>query len=345
MYRRFLNNNDYLGIITEEALEQLIRGNEERIEQAEEAAEASIVEYLTDNYEVEKELEIGKNLRPYNKRITYPAGSHFYNEGKIWEAVRSINGIKEPSNIEYWNELLDYDEQKFNEAKPYSQIVTYKIGDVVKFSNAYFECLEPNGVDLNDVRIPGINAWSKIETYSWEPNVSYSVWGAVKYEDSFYALLEVPLEEDEPNWATVNPFDSEHWGMIGSYDSDFEYEFSGTEYVVFDGEVYFPVISPSADSLKEDWNICRNDPRNSNIKKHLLRLAVYELHKLISPNNVSSARIADYEASIIWLRDANRCKINPQIPRKMDAEDKPVAEFAIATFMRDYDPYKNPWQI
>ena len=53
MYKRFLNNNDYLGIVTEEALEQLIRGNEERLGQAEEAAEASILEYLTENYEVE----------------------------------------------------------------------------------------------------------------------------------------------------------------------------------------------------------------------------------------------------------------------------------------------------
>jgi len=35
MYKRFLNNNDYIGIITEEAMKQLIRGNEERIYHAE----------------------------------------------------------------------------------------------------------------------------------------------------------------------------------------------------------------------------------------------------------------------------------------------------------------------
>lgn len=29
MYRRFLNNNDYLGVITREALTQLTRGNDE----------------------------------------------------------------------------------------------------------------------------------------------------------------------------------------------------------------------------------------------------------------------------------------------------------------------------
>ena len=54
MYKRFLNNNDYIGIITEEALLQLIRGKEERLAQAEEAAESSIIEYLIDNYEIEQ---------------------------------------------------------------------------------------------------------------------------------------------------------------------------------------------------------------------------------------------------------------------------------------------------
>lgn len=102
---------------------------------------------------------------------------------------------------------------------------------------------------------------------------------------------------------------------------------------------------PVADELKEGYNIRAHDPRNANIKKHMVRLALYELHKLISPNNISSARITDYETSITWLRDANRMKINPQIPRKLDDQNKPTAEYAIATFQRDYDPYQNPWQI
>lgn len=108
MYKRFLNNNDYIGIITEEALLQLIRGNEERLAQAEEAAESSVIEYLIDNYEIEQVLTIGKNLMRYNPQIIYPVGAHFYNEGKIWEALRSINGYKAPSDVVYWQEYTDY---------------------------------------------------------------------------------------------------------------------------------------------------------------------------------------------------------------------------------------------
>ena len=342
MYKRFLNNNDYLGIITEEALKQLIRNNEERLSQAEEAAEASIVEYLTDNYEVENELGIGKALVEYTPSITYPVGAHFYYNGKIYEALRSITGIKTPTAIEYWKELTDYDEDKIAKAVPYLQLRNWQPGDIVTYANTYYECLEPNGYDFNDIRIPGVNGWEEVEGVNeWVANYDgYEAWDVVLYENNFYTLLTTENLD-----LTANPYDSDNWGMIGEYDSEYEYEFKQTEYVVYNGKVYYPTMKPTADALKESYNIHQHDPRNANIKKHLVRLALYELHKLISPNNISSARITDYETSITWLRDANRCKINPQIPRKLDEEHKPVAEYAIATYMRDYDPNKNPWQI
>ena len=115
--------------------------------------------------------------------------------------------------------------------------------------------------------------------------------------------------------------------------------------MLFDGRVGYPTSSPVADTLKEGYNFRYHDPRNPNIKKHMIKIALYELHKLISPNNVSTARITDFEATMQWLHDANRCKINPQIQRKLDEEKKPVSEIAMATFQRDYDPYKHPWQI
>ena len=83
MYRRFLNNSDYLGIITQEALQQLTRGNDERFMQAEQSAELSIIEYLSENYEVEKECAKGKYIADYDRRITYPVGVHIYFEGHI----------------------------------------------------------------------------------------------------------------------------------------------------------------------------------------------------------------------------------------------------------------------
>lgn len=342
MYKRFLNNNDYLGIITEEALKQLIRSNEERLSQAEEAAESSIVEYLTDNYEIEQELAKGKSLVAYNSTIAYPVGAHFYYNGKIYEVLRSIAGAIRPFSIKYWHELEEYDEAKIKSAIDYKQLQNWQTGDIVKYAGAYYECVEPNGYDFNDIRVPGVNGWKEVKGIKeWEIYFTgYKQWNVVSYKGKFYTLMATTNLN-----TAVNPFESSHWGLIGDYDKDYKYDFSDTEYVVYDNKVYVPTMKVIADTPKEGYNIRQDDPRNPNIKKHLVRLALYELHKLISPNNISSSRITDYETSITWLRDANRCKINPQIPRKLDSEQKPVAEYAIATYMRDYDPNKNPWQI
>lgn len=218
--------------------------------------------------------------------------------------------------------------------------VSYEPGDIVRFGTAYFECLEYNGPDFDDIRVPGVKAWEPVEFTPWEANVDYSQWSVVLYNGKYYTLM---VNEDNRN-LTVNPEDSDDWGQIGNYTTDYTYELTDTEYVVYNGIVYHPIINPNADKPVESYNIKAHDPRNANLKKHILRLAIYELHKLISPTNVSSARITDYQTSINWLRDAGKLRINPQIPRKLE-RNGPTPDFAVATFMRSYDPYENMWQI
>lgn len=337
MYRRYLINNDYVGLITQEALSQITRNNEECFFNAEEAAEISLLEYLSDNYEIQKVLDEGKRILPYSRQITYPVGSHFIYEGHICAALRTINGCKAPSTVEYWTELAFVENEEI--VKPYSQLETYDCGDIVIFANKYYECQEANGYDYNNIRIPGVVAWIEVETEEWMANMDYPLWKPVSYEGHFYALTDLSNLD-----ATVNPHESDNWGMIGDYDSEYnKYELVDYEYVVYNGKVFRPYINANSDELVYGGNIKRHDPRNPNVKKHMLRLAVYELTKMISPNNVSSARIADYENSIEWLRDASRMKINPMIPRKLDEHNQPETDFAIATYMRDYDPNHNPW--
>lgn len=340
MYKRFLNNADYLGIVTEEALSQLIREKEIRLAQAEEAAEASVLEYLTENYMVEEALAVGKDLLEYNRQITYPVGAHFYYKGKIYKTIRTINGYKAPANVEYWMPCTEFLSNE-HDIPNYTQRGSYMPGDVVRFSGEFFQCLEFNGLEYNNVRVPGMTGWEQVFASPWMENLEYEVWDVVSYEGLYYTLMET----ENIDW-TIAPDENDNWGQIGKYDPELnDYELSSTEYVEYEGDVYVPIINPNSDELREQYNIVQDDPRNANLKKHILRLAVYELHKLISPNNVSSARITDYETSILWLRDASRLKINPQIPRRQGPDKKPVTDFAVATYMRDYDPYKNPWQI
>ena len=77
----------------------------------------------------------------------------------------------------------------------------------------------------------------------------------------------------------------------------------------------------------------------------MVRISLYHLTKNISPNNVSSIRIADYEESMKWLESANKLKINPMIPRKVDKTGQQITDWGVATFQKSYDPYLNPWHI
>lgn len=335
MYRRFLNNDDYLGVVTADALSQMTRGNGDRFIQAEESAEMSLVEYLSENYEVEQELHKGKYIADYDRKITYPVGVHIYYEGRICEVIRAISGYKAPAPVEYWEE---YTRQETENIKSYSQFETYNKGDIVTCNDTAYICLYENGYKFNDIRIPLVVGWLEALYKEWQP-VDYNLWDIVLFEGGFYTLMS---QEGFDNNQT--PMESGNWGAIADYDPDYnEYELNGHEYVVLDNKVFYPELEPNADTPEIGRNLSPNDPRNFNLKKHMVRLAMYELTKLIAPNNVSIVRIKDYENSMKWLSDAAKLKLNPQIPRKLSDDKKPVMDWQLSTYQTSYDPYKNPW--
>jgi hypothetical protein len=337
MYKRFLNNSDYLGVINAESLAQMTHGNADRFIQAEESAEMSIIEYLSENYEIEQELNQGKYIAGYDRRITFPVGAHIYFEGRICEVIRSISGYKAPSDIDYWEEHLDTDTE--TETVPnYSQFGTYYKNSIVRYNEMLYKCLAENGFKFGDIRIPMVSGWLEAPYSNWQP-VNYGLWDTVKFDEAFYTLLS--FENFDNN---INPFESDNWGAIADYSPEHnEYELSKHEYVVHNGKVFYPETDVNADIPETGKNLSPHDPRNNNLKKHFVRLAAYELTKLIAPNNVSVVRIRDYEDSMKWLSDASRLKLNPQIPRKLAEDKKPVTDWQMATFQTDYDPYKNPW--
>ena len=339
MYRRFLNNNDYLGIITPEALSQLTRGNEDRFIQAEESAEMSVVEYLSENYEVEKELAKGKYIAEYDRRITYPVGVHIYFDGQIHEVIRSISGYRKPATAQYWEEYSGIDMDACQVAC-YSQFNTYYPGDKVNYNDVIYVCLKENGYKFDDIRIPMVNGWLEAEIAPWKP-MEYPLWSVVEYDNGFFTLMT--MDNFDSN---LDPMTSDSWGAIADYDPEYNaYELSENEYVVYNGHVFYPETDVNADIPQVGRTISLHDPRNYNLKKHMVRLALYELTKLIAPNNVSVVRMRDYEDSMKWLNDAAKLRLNPQIPRKLDATKKPVTDWQLATFQTDYDPYKNPWLV
>lgn len=130
------------------------------------------------------------------------------------------------------------------------------------------------------------------------------------------------------------------WEMVDTY------PYNEWEVVEYEGKIYYPIINPNADVLELERNIRYHDPRNYNLKRHMVQLSLYELHKLISPNNISTVRIDDYDHSMQWLKDAaSKLKLNPQIPRKTDNKKEPLTDWQMATFQTSYDPYQNPWHV
>ena len=133
---------------------------------------------------------------------------------------------------------------------------------------------------------------------------------------------------------------------IADYDAGYnDYELSEHEYVVYGSRVFYPETDVNADTPQTGWNLSPHDPPNYNLKKHMVRLALYELMKLIAPNDVSVVRMRDYEDSMKWLNDAAKLRLNPQISRKLDETKKPVADWQLASSRTDYDPKKNTWIV
>lgn len=345
-YQRFLNDKDYLALITQEGLEQLIREVHDRIPQAESSAEVSVLEYLRQYYEVERELEKGKRIRDYSEMMTYPAGVYFYKEdGYIYRTLTAINGYKRPNRVVYWVLVEDpLTSDQLNCIPRYSQLCTYNVGQMVSYGTDIWRCNYQNGLDFKDIRIPGMYIWEPVDFIDWAEAVDYDLYQVVSYESDFYMLLV----KDESYDMLQNPYDSDCWGKIGAYDANYKYAYGENDhdYVVYDGCVFRATVNPNADALEENVNIVRDDPRNPSLVKHMTQLALYQLHVLISPTNISETRRIQYEDSMEWLYAASKFKIIIDIKRKINKNDGlPRKDYALATYQRDYDPWQNDWVI
>ena len=176
MYHEYLNTKDFSSLLSDNTLDQLIRGNSERLRSAEGAAVDCFLEHLSDGYEIEKVIDAGIAIKDYNIQITYPAGTYFYYKDTIVKTLRAIGGCKRPSNKVYWEEYSDIIP---DDIAPYSQLKSYSPGDVVMFSDCPWVCVEYNGLDFDDVRFPGVVAWSLVEFSGWIPNYEYNAWDVV----------------------------------------------------------------------------------------------------------------------------------------------------------------------
>lgn len=250
--KRFLGLGDYYAANISKAHLGQVSNNFDisKFETAEENATMCILEHMLEKYNIVEALAVGENIFDYNELISYPAHIYFWKDDLIYKTLKPILGRKTETDTIYWEEFLDPTDIEIEESPQYSQLLDFFTGDVVLFGDSYYLCLEDNGINLNDIRIPG----------------------------------EVIIEDADPE-------------------------------EVLDGV-----------------NVKRDDPRNKNLKKHLMSLALFELFKSISPNNISLTIVKDYDISMQWVRDCNKLRINPMIDRKSSDSGDISTDWVMAHF-------------
>jgi len=346
-YLRFLTDKDYISLVTDEHWKQLIRDKHDRIIQAEQRAEFNMLEYLDQYYEIENVLAVGKNIREHNMAVSYPSQIWLQKDGEIYRTLTALNGYKKPTKLVYWKKIVDFvDPYQMETAKKYSQLRMYAKGEVVIFGTEYWQCLIPHGYETNEIYIPGAVAWQEVDAVPWEPLLSWVKDNVCSFNGNFYQYL---LESTPVGGETaLNPEEDDAWGLIGEYSSDLEYDWSEGvyDYVVCEGSVFYPIMNPNADAFEEGVNVMKDDPRNVNVVAHMSRIALYYLHQLISPTNISETRKWAYDESMLWLYNASKFKINPQLPRKREHDTGNTrVDWALATYQKSYDPNENSWLI
>lgn len=349
-YQRFLTDKDYQAVISPEHFEMLVRDMPDRVIQAEHNAEMNFLEYLDQYYEIEKVFRAGKAIREYNPGVSYPPNVWFKKDGVIYKTMMAVRGYKKPTSQQYWEQLTELWAIPDADRKPkYSQLHTYAIGDIVRFGTEWYVCKIANGYNFDNIHLPGITAWRTIETTPWQPNLEWETYSVCSYKGNFYMkLAPVDIVNEALDTPDANPEVNDLWAMIGDYRVDYEYsaDESAHDYVVCEGMVFAPNANPNAEEIKDGVNIMPDDPRNQNVIQHMVRIATYYLHQLISPTNISETRRWAYEDSMRWLIDASKFHINPRLPRKKDKEDGgDKVDWALETYQREFDPNNDMWLI
>ena len=197
-YSRFLTNKDYCCIATEEHMKQIIRDVPERIPQAEQRAEMQILEYLDQYYEIEKILAIGKNIKEYSVKVSYPGEVWIRKDEEIFKTLTCINGQKKPTKTVYWKHVDGFiDPRLIDHAHKYAQHRTFPKGEIVKFGTEYWQCVVPHGFDSGEIHIPGVKVWQEAEIMPWEPNMEWEIDQVCSFNERFYQYLGEQESEDD----------------------------------------------------------------------------------------------------------------------------------------------------
>jgi chitodextrinase len=308
-YLRYL---DYQRQIQDANFQQVIASNDSLRLSMERAAQAEMISYLVQKYDVATEF---KDTTIYSNTAIYKAGSLVelsgyyaawsnaslylvgdfisYTGGNVYRCILNTTTAHEaPTNTTYWV-LVGTINDLFYIANPYPTfdvIAFYSIGDFVFWKDKIYKCLietrkQSHEGDLQDELISNIPLYNifpddKIHGKQyWGVGTPYSVTGLI------------------PNATPPTA-----WSSVTAYTAGQRISYSGLIWKALLNNTNKIPGSDITNWQSETW--VAGDNRDQQLVLYMVDIALFHLLSRISPRNIPELRMARYTAAKEWLQDA-----------------------------------------
>lgn len=323
--KRYLKNTDLAPkYMKEETLKRLTNNLEEhRLFDAEKDAVSLVLSHLTNNFEIEEELALGRSIEVQNTQKEYKAGSHLYDGGRYFRVAKTVTPSVRPDAASFWTKL---DVRPFSETETYLANTTYYRSE----GEEVYKLVDAAG----EVSTLDSLAWELVEVFEYSGDENYLTGEIVECDSGYYECRRnngsLSNNRVNPSY-TVAFVEAVPSGVVPeAYDRNKVYRrvdgFNG--YVTLENKTYFlseanePKANPDTrQSLPEKFELV-SDPRNGNIVRCVAALATYGLYQAQVPDNIPSTTIREEEKMMDFLKDSSKLRINPLLKRKMNASGK-----------------------
>lgn len=302
----YLRLKDYLQYIQTDNLNQVITSTSSVRTTGELAAQAELISYLTQKYNVADEF---RNLLTFSPSVIYKAKQLIQLDATAYSAAtvyvtndlvlqvgsvyRSIAGNAAHAFVSNEWTLLGTQYDLYYIPTPYEEFdynEDYAVGDVVFWKDKVYECLVATNravdaiqyVKIENLPLPNVFPDDSINgVTNWGVGVAYS----------FTGLNPSAVYTGFSLWLIGTAYVTGNRVQYGS--------------VIWEAVVASTGITPGTDITKwQPVSWTAGDNRNQQLVMFMIDITLYHLHSRIAPNNIPQLRIDRYDSAISWLKMA-----------------------------------------
>lgn len=316
----YLRYFDYQKTIQDANFQQIIASNDHFRVDTENAAQAEMISYLVQKYDVSREFMatsiwdfslsykantlVELNFPAYNPAITYALNTLVTEAGKEYINITPIT-TPEAFTGSKWK-LLGNQYDLFYIPYPYPVFDLkefYNIGDKVFWKDKIYVCLiqtvlltHDNAIQFGQIsQIPHQNVFPDDKAngkQNWTAGVSYL---------SPAGLLPTNVAADFTPWSSITSY------VTGNKVS------SGAQ--IWQALVNNTDVTPGTDITKwQSIGYLKGDNRNQQMVMYMVDMVLFHLHSRIAPRNIPQLRLDRYRDAKEWLKDSAIGNITADLP-------------------------------